>query len=537
MPIDPPPRRPLPVVLLELLIPDEDPLYISDVGYHDFAAGVVALPRLGKAITFERGIKTIFWGGGQSGASLGAIEVINKDGKLDWLLARNLRNLPLTIYVGDDETALASLAVAASAMVDRPESIGESGLRFVIADGSLALRRPVQTAVYTSGDQVGRPKPVLFGLCLSTPALLTQYNAIGGPALSIHDGTGFSVSAVFDQGAALTVTTQWVTYNSAPHHGFRLNQSMEGRITATASGPVYASSFLAGYIRSIVPHVLDRVSFTDFDQSELNALHTELGVNYQFGYFADGSVAASAILDQIADSISGYWHVDRLGQFAIDRWRLPAGTPVLNITEVELKGEVNITLDVAPGLTTTVCSGRNWHVHSPSELAGSVRNGANGALLMKDYRYRVTFDVHPVYSGAVGGAGGTREAAVVPWGRQQPAGSSVTRPTSDAGHGTLLSGVTGASSEATYRAALYAQPRWFYDCSVELSAVDAATLDPAVCVTLTVTDKKTGEHRYELDERLLRVVKVRGVLGDGRVELTLWGEGPEPPEIEEEGPK
>lgn len=530
MPIDPPPRRPLPVVLLELQIPDEDPLYISDVGYHDFAAGVVALPRLGKAITFERRISTIFWGGGQSGASLGAIEIINEDGALDWLLARDLRNLPLTIYVGDDATALASMTVAASAMVDRPESIGESALRLVIADAGLALRQPVQTNNYASGDQAGRPQPVLFGLCLSIPALLTQYNAVGGPALSFHDGTGFSVSAVYDQGAALTATTQWVTYNSAPHHGIRLNQSMAGRITADAYGPIYASSFLSSYIRSIVPHVLDRVGFTDFSQTALNDLSTELGATYHMGYFADGSVTAAAILDQIADSISGYWYVDRLGQFQIDRLRLPSGSPVLDITEVELKGEVSITLDVAPGLTTTVCSGRNWHVHGPSELAGSIRNGANGALLMKDYRFRVPFDVHPVYAGAIGGAGGTREAAVVPWGRQASAGSSVTRPPSDAGHGTLLVGVTGAASEATYRGTLFEQPRWFYDCSVELSAVDAATLDPGVCMTLTVTDLKTGEARYELDQRLLRVVRVRGVLGDGRVDLTLWGDGPEPPE-------
>lgn len=522
------PRQPLPVVVVELELPDSDVRYYADNPYADYTAGIQAEPRLGNEITFERRITTIFWGGGRSVAGLGAIELINTDGALDELLAQRWRDRPLRIWLGDDATDWGDMTLAASGLVDRIESIGESRLRLVVADSSAVFDRHIHTVLYSSGDQVGRYAPITIGFCLSVPPVRTEMVNL---RFSVSYNANNIVQIVRDQGVQLTSGVQWSAYNTAPSFGFVMHVATAGRVVADSRGHYIGSTtFLPEGIDNCYRVLFGIAGFTAFSVGELSDLQNDLGNGFRVGYYIDGSVTYRAVLDAFADSYSGWWCVDRLGQFKTDRLKLPAGSPVLAIDEVNLKGQIEVEFDSAPGLSTIVASLRNWHVHGPQELAGSVRDTVLGAVLMKDFRLRHSFAVHEAYSSAEAAVGASRESPAASWVRDSagPASAGVSTPDSDTGHGTAITNAAGANQEATRRAALWAGPRWWYRAPVELSIIEAATLDLHSVVSLTVIDRKTGLPRFELDGRLRRVIGVRGVLGKGLVHLTLWGDGPEP---------
>ncbi len=515
-------RRPLPVVLVELDL-DAGLDYYSDTRYIDTGAGVVAKARLAKKITFKRRLTTIFWGGGRSGASIGEIQLINNDGQLDWMIG--LRDVAVRILIGDESTSIASMTVVAIAIIERAETVGETTMRLVTSSHGAKLSRAVQVSLYSAGNQIGRPRPRIYGVCWSVPALPTD---IANLRFSVHDSSSHTISTVKDRGVTLT-SLQWALYNVAPHHGFRLNQATAGRIVADVVGPVvnFSYAFTPGAMGNVVEQLLNDAGWSAFSAAEINTLQTELGTSFQVGFFVDGAVTFEHILDGVADSMGGFWYIDRLAQFRIGRLKLPSGTPVLALTETHLVGEVDQSFDAMPGLTTSICGVRNWHVHSTDELAGSVRDTAAGIQLTQDYRSRTSFTVHAAYGSAGASVGASREFASASIRRSDPSpgSSGARRVRSDVGHGTLLSNSVALGGEATRRQTLAADPRFWYRGRFELDRTEAATLDPDQVLSLSVYDRATGLPRYGLDERLLRVVEIEGEVGESEVKLVLWGEG------------
>ncbi len=520
-PLPIPPRQPLPIVLVEI---DKDGLrYFSDGRYVDAAAGIVAEARLGRSITFERRVSTIFWGGGSSRAALGAIELANADGGLDDLVYADLRDGAIRIFIGDDQTPFSALTQVAVAVIDRVETVGEQSLRVVTASRDALFSRAAATSTYSSGDQIGRVRPKVYGGVLNVPALATD---ISNLIFSVHDSSSFVMQGVRDRGAVLTPTTQWDTYSTSPHFGFELLQATSGRITADVEGPRPDTGYDRYQLPNVVRQVLIDAGWSDYDSDMLPDLQTALGEDMRLGYFVDGAVTFKQILDEIADSIAGWWYVDHLGDFQLSPLTLPSGTPEIEITETELASEVTVRFDDAPGLSTTIAGLRNWHVHSTDELAGSVRDTAAGIALTKDYQTRLSFNVAVCYGGAAVLTGGQRDYSRSSVERADPAPGSggARRLRSDQGHGTLIVDVDGLDDERDRRAALWAAPRYFYTCAVQLLRTTAATLEPGSVASLSVP--VAGGYRYALDGHLTRVIGVRGEIGAAEVELTLWGPGP-----------
>lgn len=487
--------------------------WFSDDRFAHLDSGLVAEPRIGGEVRFQRRAALPFWGSSRSIYGVGSIELINADGALNGWMFSGLKGSVVRVYFGAPDVALPGMIRVARALVDRVEGVGESMVRLVLADAASELDVPVQTATYSSGVQQGRLIPITIGQCLSVPALQT-----GAPSLvfSVHDsgaaptlGGLTAVSDVFDRGAALTTGTQWTASSSGDQHGFTLNQATSGRITAFVRGPsVDPGLFQFGRLPRVVEYLLAvrrGWSSSRFDLAALNALSVETSA--LFGRYVDSAVTYGQLMTEIGDSISAWWWIDAEGRFQMQRWRLPTGTPVLRIDNNSIEGEVQPEFDAAPGLADAVLSSRNWYVHTPDELAGSVRDTAAGVALTRAYRNATTFSVHDQYAQARGSRGTDRLSSA----------ADMSRPPADFGMPTLLaSGV----NEAAYRATLYAQPMWFWNLTALLEADAAAALQPGDLVEVQA-------NCYGLDTgQLMRVVDVQGVLGEGRVNLVLWGGAP-----------
>lgn len=494
-------------------------LWFSDGRYVSTADSIVASARLSNEITFSRRATTVFWGGGRAAQGMGAIELINTDGVLDGLLSMRWRRAVVTVYLGYDGDAVASLTRAARGVIERVESVGEQALRIVVADAASELDVPFLTATYTTGELAGTLIPCVLGYCVSIPALHT-----GAPTLtySIHDGgtplvDGLVVRhAVYDSGAQLTPGTQWTALDSGEEHGFTLLQSTAGAITADATGPSSTGSmFNSRALYYIVEYSLcTRLGWDSsrVDFAGITSLQAELGTTW-FGRWISGSTTYAELLTELADSFGGWCYIDTAGQVRFDRLRMPAGSPALALDETNIVGDIQIEFDNAPGLSDAVLGMRNWYVFDASALAGSVRDTATGVALRKPFRTRAQFAVDDAYAAR-------RSAAPTVRRTLQNDARNTTTAEPESGMPTALMASGHVTAEAARRATLYAGPRWWYRVRAVLDATDAVTLERGSIVRLTAP-------RHGLDAgRLLVVIGVDGRIGDGIVDLLLWGDGP-----------
>lgn len=520
-------RQPLNVVIVEIDTPS-GLRYFSDTRYVDAAAGVIADARLTGRITFERQITTIFWGGGRARIGFGDIELANADGRITALVFSMLRRRAARILIGTDEDAFGDLTVVARVKIDSCDLVNGMAIRIGIADGMAAFAEPISTEVYATGDQAGQLVPITLGRPVSCPVLETDG---ANKRYSGHNSSSNTVVRVLDAGAVLTPTTQWVAYNTAPHYGFAVNQATFGRILADLAGPQSTAytELSSARTQADVPNVLLQVmalrSWTDYDLAEFEAFTFSFSGThyYQLGMFVDGSVGADQVLTDIADSFGAWWCVDRLGDFHIERLAAP-GTPVMTITETQLDGLVSIEPDLAPGLSDTIAGIRNWHVSSPTELAESVRHTTAGIALTKDYQRRKQMTLHPMYADAAGAVGASREGTAATNGRVDltPARSGVSRPKSDHGMPTVLAINASVDFERDHREALWSDPYYWYSLAIKLDVVTAATLDPGVDIALLLTDFETKQPLPWANEKAMKIQRVRGAIGESRVELRCW---------------
>lgn len=501
-------RAPLPRVLVEVDAPGGT-LWFSDGRYVDVEAGVVALARLGRRVGFDRRASLAYHSAsGRAVQGIDSVELINSDGRLDHLLALALRNRVVRVWIGTEATPIEELTLCARGIIETIQAVGEVAVRLVVADATRELAVPLITEAFPSGPLEGQLKPALLGIGYSIPGVQPEAPLL---RFGVHDGAGLGgVLQVTDSGAVLTPTTQWEDYNTDPTFGVELNQSTAGKILIDALGPGDGIGGERAQLPSLIAHLLGtrRGWSTDrWDADWLDALNVELSEPEMGRWVNDGGEVAS-ILDEIADSIGGWWTINPDGRFHIDTLRLPTGTPALVIDRTRLGGKIQVELDTAPGLSDAVLGMRNVFPLDPGQQAGSVRDTPEGVLLAQPFRARSTFAVADTYA------------------RSQAASSASRSGQRFAGMPTLLANSASVAAEAARRELLWPQARWWRRVPVLLDAVSAATLPLG-------TEVRLVHPRYGMQAGVdVIVMGVRGEFGSRRVELTCTGFGPEPEEFE-----
>lgn len=503
------------VIVIEVAATDETRWFSND-RWFDKYDDIDADPRIGSEVRIQRRAALVYWGSGRAVYGVGSIELMNDDGALDTWAFSNLRGAIVRVYFGPDGVPLPAMARVARAVVNNVETVGESAVRLLMLDAGAELNVPVQTLTFTTELQLGRLRPVVFGRCFSVPALQTSVDL----HFTVHDSTAASTAGgltflneVRDRGAILTSGSQWTTAISGENIGFQLLQASTGRITCIATGP---SRVFGLFQPARVDYLIDAMLSLrlGWDQSRIDlaglaALSAETSA--VLGRYVDSSVNYDQVCTEISDSLSGWWWIDFHGVFRLERWRAPAGTPVHEFDSASWEGELSVKFDTAPGLADSVLGSRNWHVHSPDELAGSVRDTASGVALTRPYRNSATFAVADEYADARGAVGADRLDT-------SNSGAAVSRPQAESGMPTLLQ---FPGNEAAHRATLYGVARYFYAGRALVDAMEAVSIYPG--------DLSLINHdRFNLDAGLLtRIASVEFNLGDSAVDLSTWGGAPE----------
>lgn len=209
---------------------------------------------------------------------------------------------------------------------------------------------------------------------------------------------------------------------------------------------------------------------------------------YRVAYWADGRVTAGDLLRAVGASYGAGVVRDAAGRISLARLATP-GTPTRLIGAGSIR-DVEISLDLAPGLSDRLLYARNYAVHSASDLVESVPAALAGELMTPGRIVRASTSPSVSYLEAARAA--------------DPIVSCLVEQ-------------SHAQAEIDRLCGLYSVQRRFYSVAARLTAPEAAALLPGQTVRIVWT-------RYGLSSgRDLMVVLKRASLIDGRIDLVLWG--------------
>lgn len=287
--------------------------------------------------------------GGPSIPGQGPIKIGLNDGERDDLVQLSWDGAPLSIYVGEEQASFSSFTrIFQGTIADLTWT--RDALVLQMRDLQELLNVPVQGHIYAGTGQLegvvelkAVAKPLCYGKPRRVPPLL-----IDPPfrVFQIHDGPLSAVAqGVADRGVSLAwagdistlglvsvyawtpVGGKYVTDNA--RGVFRLGAPPNGVITCE---PVNLIETAADIIKELVTreaHLtvadLDMASFTTLNTAQ----STALGV-----FLPDGTTTIASVLDQIMQTVGGFWTFNRLGKLVVQQ--IAFGTPVTTLTEKDV---------------------------------------------------------------------------------------------------------------------------------------------------------------------------------------------------------
>lgn len=348
--------------------------------------------------------------GGKGSIGIGTIELINVDGKLDYLKdmvwdGQLVRQLIIT-----DDNRLYDFGVYMSEQLQ----ISTTTCTIVLRDPIAYINNKLQPTLYlgnntfpegVEGDSslTDKPKPLLFGSCQNiTPVLVNSSLLI----YQVHDGAVTDIATVYDMGVTLNGSPAAYSslqdmYDNAPVSGafkvypaggmFRLNATPAGAITCDA-----VSSF-GGTFTSLLSVVSYVHGFRWAGDLPL----------YAIGYYVDSDTTIQQFLDDVfAGSLINYTF-NQAGIMVVRELKVPsiADRVVLNIDSSHITSfDIEAGTDDSRGIPNRkaiIKHTRNWTVQTGNELAGSVLVDGRSTFLAEEYRQLSTWnaqliDLHPL---------------------------------------------------------------------------------------------------------------------------------------------
>ena len=382
-----------------------------------------------------------------------------------------LRNIRITNGAGTVRKAIWMSGSAAPAVTTHISSN---------AGNQLAVKLRSELEVGASLE--GRPKPLCFGKCLNvTPVQVNPSLLI----YQVHDGPIQAIDTVYNRGVALGVGQYTVDLVRGT---FTLLQAPgdSGVITADVRGDT-----LGGYVSTVAGIIL-RVVATygpliagDLDTASFTAL--DAANPAVAGLYAADQRTILDVLDELINSIGGFYGFDRSGKFEVGIFTAPsAGQPdAATFGPVEIL-EIEAQPTELPVWRQRVGYERNWTVQNSDALAGAVTE-ARKAFLAEEVRLAVATDetVKTKFLLALDPE---------PW-------------------PTLLADQAAAQSEANRLLVLYGQRREMYRVTAKTQPYKLELNDQVV---LDYT-------RFGLTSRRFRVVGLEERADVNRVTMELWG--------------
>jgi hypothetical protein len=493
----------------------EETYYFSSVAFVsrplDTPAHTAFLPRIQQPALLQRSCFSKGATGGESRVGYGELVLVN-DGVLDGLIDRGFDGRRVVIRYGSSDADYPSAwkTVLTGTMASPGWETMRLALR--IRDRLAELDTALQTVKYLGNNSLpnglegvvddlkDRPKPLCYGTVYNIPAILVNSSKL---IYQVHDGAIQALSAVYDQGAALTAgaaySSQSEMETTAPSAGhfrawlaggyFRLGSTPAGLISANVTqGATAGDRTTAQVLKALALQA--GLSAGEISSEDVAAL--DVASSAEIGVWWDQEITALAAMNAVAEAAGAWYGFDDAGILRMAQLQAPSGTPVMELSSVHLVSlEVQTTADGAnavPVWRVEVHYAVNYSVQT-SDLAGSVTAERRGWLKQAS-RVEAAEDpdvqtAHPL-----------SEPLIVE---------------------TPLISQAVAASEAARRLAMFGVRRDRVNAVLRWESVDVAALTLGAVVRVTYA-------RYGYTSgRLLRILAVRLDLKLKRAELTLWG--------------
>ena len=465
-------------------------LYLSGEGFTteptDSPANTYFEPRLAEPLNFSRSMFSEGRLGGQSIPSFGAIVFTNADGGLDAFGSYAWDGREVEVKVGESGAGLEHYFTIFKGESKAVE-FDDLFVNVLIRDNQEDFTTDIQDTFYagTGGNEgsanlEGQPKPLCFGQVKNiSPVLVDATNNV----YQVHDGEINSIDAVYDQGVALTVTTDYTT--DLANGRFTLVAAPTGLVTADIKGAEPSGSYInkAGDIISEVVQTYGGIASGNVDSASITALNT--ANSNPVGIYLESTTTTLSVLDALANTVGAFFGFDRDGTFEVGRIELASGT-----ADAEFDSTSIITLQrlasSVPNHRVRVTYSKNYTVMNETDLGASV-TAANRDFMV-------------------------REALVE---KAETAAVLTAYPNSqELFVDSQFALSAGASAEATRLNTLYGTQRDFYRVKVKTQPY-TLKLNDVVKITF---------NRYNLTSgKLFRVISLIEDAAVNEVELELWG--------------
>lgn len=320
------------VLLLEI-DPSGTPIYIADTAYIT-EPGDTPASQPYSAVIAEDGMPRLsrrlqeLWGG-RSVPSWGPLELATQFVDSNDLASMNLRGKDVVIYLTGPRVNVArseAMKVLTGRIGPRSGNV-DGGLTIEIQDEQARWDEIELPANQYDGTEsasfptsnIGLNKPVALGKCRNVPAvLIDQANLI----YQVHDTSVDAmqaIDAVYDNGVALTPTTQYTTNLS--NGTITLVSSPAGVITADVqgikeSGVTYHSD--TGALIDWLARTYGGMSSGDID---ISGLPTDT-----VGLYLQNSIKLSDVITRLMTGVLGWWGFSRLGKLKARLFAAPVSS-------------------------------------------------------------------------------------------------------------------------------------------------------------------------------------------------------------------
>lgn len=367
-------------------------------------------PRVAQPIGFKR---TMFANArvlGGTTVGTGEIVLLNTDQGLATLRDYGIDGRDVVVRIGQPGAAYPSGYTTLLSGTAEQVEVNATEVRVRLRDKLQLLTLPVQATLYagtnslpagvegTADDIKGQRKPLLFGRRYQIdPVLVNTARLI----YQIHDGSIEAVDGVYDQGVALTPSTNHAnlaalegatvaagTFHTCRALGLiRLGADPAGKLTVDARG-----DNTGGYVDTaaeIVSRILTQrcgIAGGDVDSASVTALASAAG--YEVGVYLTGDTTRQQAIDMVLSAVGGWLAPTRAGLWQVGRLVAPSGSPDFAFTDVEILAlDALATRDTDAGLPVwrVKLRGLPYTQIGPADLAGAVTQ-ANKARLLQPWR-------------------------------------------------------------------------------------------------------------------------------------------------------
>jgi hypothetical protein len=381
--------------------------------------------RLASSVTIEKRIGVLYWNE-DSGVEFGTIDINIQDGGkdsingtvVDWVeWAKENLNPQVVIAIEQSDGTLQHIATADATDVSFPN---DRTIRV-----SLQTKHGRQLDQFVNdyvpedstydGEIQGLPIPTLLGAGQATPPSYPGYGSFEPRThfktlqvdptnlrymVTFLDADLVSTSPgayyVMDRGAVLREGespgfTLW-------ENGFELTSNPDGEITFTwmseegggVEDPLETGELLQGHFRicrwAVWKSGIDTATFFP-SISEFPDLQPGTITDDEYPALSyTGEVSARTILNDCVVQSDGFWYVNEFGDFVFGKFTDPQDeTPDFVYDDSDLIGDISVTVDRAPGLSTRMNYSYSPGAIDINNLAGSITNEARRQRLSREW--------------------------------------------------------------------------------------------------------------------------------------------------------